>query len=140
MVCFFSKILTLRPGIWTGVFWIALLLSFWSYSSSSEIKWRRELKAQVDGRTIDCSFAGGMEYAKPSFADIDGDGNLDLFIGDLNGTIRFFRNSGTPQEPKWNFVSDFYDSTIGERSSPVLADIDADGDQDLFVGNQEGKI
>ena len=123
-----------------GVIWIALLLFSWSDSSSSEIKWRKELGAQVDGRTVDCSFVGGMEYAKPSFADIDGDGKLDLLIGDLNGTIRFFRNAGTPQEPKWNLFSDFRDSTIGERSSPVLVDIDADGDQDLFVGNQEGKI
>lgn len=123
-----------------GIVCIALLLSFWSDSFSSEIKWKRELVAQVDGRTIDCAFAGGMEYAKPSFADIDGDGKLDLLIGNLNGTIRFFRNAGTPPEPKWNLVSDFRDSTIGERSTPLLADIDADGDQDLFVGNKEGKI
>jgi hypothetical protein len=112
----------------------------WSQSFATEIRWRKELKAKVDGQAVDCAFAGGMEFSKPTLVDIDADGDLDMFIGDKDGKIRFFRNEGTPQNPCWDFVSDFYDSTIGERSFPAFADIDDDGDLDLFVGNKEGRI
>ncbi len=98
------------------------------------------MKAKVEGQAIDCAFAGGMGFSKPSLVDIDADGDLDMFIGDEDGSIRFFRNIGTLQNPGWDFVSDFYDSTIGERSYPAFADMDDDGDLDLFVGNQEGRI
>ena len=33
--------------------------------------------------------------ATPALADIDGDGDLDLFIGEGSGTINFYRNVGT---------------------------------------------
>jgi len=89
---------------------------------------------------VDCAFAGGMEFSKPTLVDIDADGDPDMFAGDEDGKIRFFRNQGTSQNPFWDFVSDFYDSTIGGRSFPAFADIDDDGDLDLFVGNKEGKI
>lgn len=94
----------------------------------------------MDGQLIDCAFTGGMEFSKPAFVDVDADGDLDIFIGDASGFIRFFRNQGTAQNPHWHFVSDFSDSALGARNCPGFADVDDDGDQDLFVGNQEGKI
>jgi len=111
-----------------------------SQSFATEIKWRKESKAKVDGQAVDCAFVGGMEFSKLTFVDIDADGDLDIFIGDKDGWIRFFLNEGTPQNPGWDFVSDFYDSTIGERSFPAFADMDDDGDWDLFVGNKDAGI
>ena len=32
----------------------------------------------------------------PLLIDIDGDADLDLFVGSSSGTVRFFRNTGTP--------------------------------------------
>ncbi|GAG06975.1 unnamed protein product, partial [marine sediment metagenome] len=81
-----------------------------------------------------------MQFAKPAFVDIDADGDPDLFVGDKDGTIRFFVNQGSAQNSRWDFASDFHDSSIGERSYPSFADIDDDGDPDLFVGNKEGRI
>ena len=119
---------------------VATQLMLGVHSPSAEIKWRREFRASLDGQTVDCAFAGGMQFAKPAFVDIDADGNPDLFVGDKDGTIRFFMNQGSAQNPRWDFASDFHDSSIGERSFASFADIDDDGDPDLFVGNKEGKM
>ncbi|MBD2388785.1 hypothetical protein [Cylindrospermum sp. FACHB-282] len=32
-------------------------------------------------------------YAAPTFADIDGDGDLDAFVGNLDGNTQFYRNT-----------------------------------------------
>ncbi|MFZ2724877.1 MAG: FG-GAP-like repeat-containing protein [Methylococcaceae bacterium] len=78
--------------------------------------------------------------ARPSFADIDKDGDLDAFIGSLDGTIQFFRNTGTASNPV--FVSPvsnaFGLSDVGYAASPTFVDIDADGDFDAFVGALDG--
>lgn len=107
---------------------------------AAETKWRREFKATLDGQPVDCAFAGAMQFSKPAFVDIDSDGDPDLVVGDQDGVIRFFVNKGSAENPRWDFSCDFYDSSIGERSSPSLTDIDDDGDSDLFVGNKEGRI
>jgi len=108
---------------------------------TTEIKWGKGYKAIIDGRVVDCAYSGGMEFCKLTFVDIDGDGDWDMFIGEENGRITFFRNDGTKDQPGWSFISDCYDSIcVGEKSSPVFADINDDGDFDLFIGNEEGKI
>ena len=109
--------------------------------NTAEIRWGKEYKAIIDDRVVDCAFSGGMELCKPTFVDIDADGDLDMFIGGEDGKISFFRNDGTKDQFKWSFITDYYDSIeVGDRSAPFFADIDDDGDFDLFVGNKEGMI
>jgi hypothetical protein len=130
-------------------FWLICLISVPNSFSTginqavytTEIRWGKEYKAIIDGRVVDCAYSGGMEFCKPTFVDIDGDGDWDMFIGEENGRISFFRNDGTKDQPRWSFISDWYDSMdVGEKSSPAFADIDGDGDRDLFIGNEEGMI
>ena len=110
-------------------------------SFPTEITWRKEYKAIIDGRVLDCAYSGGMELSKPTFVDIDADGDLDMFVGGEKGRISFFRNDGTKNQPWWSFISDDYDSIeAGGKSAPTFADINGDGDLDLFIGNEEGKI
>lgn len=68
----------------------------------------------------------------PEFADIDGDGDLDVFMAMASG-VTFFENIGTAGEPSFGppVLSPF-----GLATSPNgvvrLADIDDDGDLDAF--------
>ena len=79
----------------------------------------------------------------PNFADIDGDGDLDAFVGGIVGDIKFIKNDGTPKDadftgkPKRNpfGINDF-----GDYSTIDLIDIDGDGDLDAFKGIDDGDI
>ena len=80
----------------------------------------------------------------PTFADIDGDGDQDLVVGGLDGTLKYFLNestggsiSFTEQTSTDNFFNGF---DVGNSSIPTLADIDEDGDQDLVVGESMGTL
>ena len=79
--------------------------------------------------------------ATPTLGDIDGDGDLDLFIGESSGALNFYENSGTSQVPEFTLVSDeFGGFDVGRRSVPVLHDLDWDGDLDLLVGSESEGI
>ena len=99
-------------------FWLIYLVSV-PNSFSTEIRWRKEYKAIIEGRVLDCAYAGGMEFCKPVFADIDADGDWDMFIGEENGSISFFRNDGTKEQPRWSFISDWYDSIDVDANFPT---------------------
>lgn len=77
----------------------------------------------------------------PTFGDIDSDGDLDLFVGDVEGRIHFYRNDGTAESPVWTLVTDNYvQIDVGRESRPFFVDIDKDGHLDMFVGEEGGGI
>jgi Ca2+-binding RTX toxin-like protein len=81
--------------------------------------------------------SNGGDGAAPTFVDIDGDGDLDAFIGKVYGDTLFFKNTGAANNPVFAAPSTnpFGLSNVGYRTSPTFVDIDSDGDLDAFVGN-----
>ncbi len=79
-------------------------------------------------------------YASPTLADIDGDGDLDAFVGDGSGNTQYFQNTGTANKPVFAaaVTNPFVLADVGWASSPTFADIDGDGDLDAFVGGDYG--
>ncbi len=79
--------------------------------------------------------------ATPTFVDIDNDGDLDVFIGEVNGNLNYYENTGTATNANFVAGSNPFGSTdIGSESNPTFVDIDNDGDLDAFVGESDGKM
>jgi hypothetical protein len=80
-------------------------------------------------------------FFTPDFVDIDGDGDMDLFSGEYSGSIKFFENTGTVSAPAFGAMqtNPFNLTNVnGFTPSPFFADIDNDGDKDLFIGIHSG--
>ena len=76
--------------------------------------------------------------AKPAFADVDGDGDMDAYVGTLDGSIRVFDNEGGILTEKTGADNPFNGMDFGRSAAPDFGDIDGDGDMDLLVANAKG--
>jgi hypothetical protein len=73
----------------------------------------------------------------PAIADLDGDGDYDLLVGDLFGDIHAYINSGM----NWT-VNTMYAAgiTVDQNLAPAPGDLDGDGDPDLVIGDYNGNL
>ena len=81
----------------------------------------------------------------PNFADFDGDGDLDLICGEFVDSFTWFENIGTRTHPKYAAGRPL--THMGEpllmdlcMIVPVAIDWDKDGDIDLVVGQEDGRV
>ncbi len=88
--------------------------------------------ADSTGAAYAFPFLGGFNNPRPQFADIDADGDLDLFVQERAGRVMFFENTGTPSAPQLAFrTAHFRSLDVDEWFR--FADADGDGDLDLFA-------
>lgn len=103
-------------------------------------------KLEADGKIIKALHGD----SHPVLADWDGDGVADLIVACGDGGVRWYRNVGTPKEPKLAAAKELiHESNFGKKYPPepsvkdqpcmrakvCVVDWDGDGRLDLLVGD-----
>lgn len=87
-----------------------------------------------------------LEMIIPAAVDWDGDGDVDLVVGDEDGRVALVENTGSIKDNMPLFRSPRYFQQKADRlkfgalATPFAVDWDSDGDQDLICGNSAGYI
>ncbi|MBN1895116.1 T9SS type A sorting domain-containing protein [bacterium] len=85
---------------------------------------------------------GGIDIgfiSTPAFADLDGDGLLELLVGQNTGAIHYFKQSG-PGSATFDFVTSQYIDIPIWQPCPVFVDLNDNGLLDLMIGDLSGFV
>ena len=112
--------------------WVGRIYFFRNTGSSSSPNYVEEYTSLLDENM--------GQMLSPEFGDLDGDGDMDLLVGDFNGFIQYFKNIGTNSSISFSFVENVGSIDLSGNSVPSLGDLDADGDLDLLIGQLNGSL
>ena len=105
-----------------------------------EGKYQNKGKIEADGKPIDVY--GGPS---PNMMDFDGDGDLDIICGEFLDRFTWFENVGTRAKPTFA-TGRFLENESGiirmdlQMFIPTAVDWGEDGDIDLIVGDEDGRV
>ncbi|MCD4818032.1 MAG: FG-GAP-like repeat-containing protein [Candidatus Cloacimonetes bacterium] len=120
---------------------IALVLSIIQLFATPQIVLQDEA-AQFEMVTETFNSINVIESSAPTFTDLDGDGLLDLLVGNGNGYgVIYHYEQDSENSMSFTFVTDSFNSIdVGNRSAPTFTDLDGDGLLDLLIGENDGNI
>ncbi len=92
-------------------------------------------------------FSLAINEMKPTFGDIDSDNDLDLMLGQADGTILLYSNTaGQGNFPIYTLIQPQLTNNfgnpidVGQSASPQLVDVNRDGKLDLLIGEKSSNI
>lgn len=115
---------------------------YWARNTGTTDKPRyaEPVKVQAGGQPVDV-----FGWPSPEFVDMDNDGDLDLLCGEFLDRFMYFENTGSRTAPQYE-TGRF----LTHNGSPIRMDLqmivpaaidwDADGDIDLIVGDEDGRV
>ncbi|WP_164101375.1 FG-GAP-like repeat-containing protein [Candidatus Laterigemmans baculatus] len=128
-------------GEWTNGPLHGFVYLFRNTGTTAEPVYADPQKLTAAGRPIDV-----YGCPSPNFEDFDGDGDLDLLCGEFVDGFTYFENTGTRTEPQYA-AGRRLRSPDGSLLTmdlqmivPIVFDWDRDGDFDLVVGDEDGRV
>jgi hypothetical protein len=128
-------------GEWTNGTLHGWVYVFMNSGTTNEPKYESPIFVEADGKRLNV-----FGCPSPNFEDFDGDGDLDLLCGEFLDGFTYFENIGSRTSPKYAagqrlqtrdgqpLVMDL------EMIVPIAFDWDKDGDKDLIVGDEDGRV
>lgn len=104
-------------------------------------EYAKPVKVTAGGEAVDV-----YGWPSPNFADFDGDGDLDLLCGEFLDGFTYYQNVGSREEPRYSAgrrlkTGDGKPLRMDlQMIVPTAIDWDGDGDQDLVVGDEDGRV
>jgi hypothetical protein len=129
-----------RSGTWKNGPLHGYVFFLRNTGTSEKPVYAEPVQLEAGGKVIDVF---GMP--SPSFADFDGDGDLDLICGEFLDGFTYFENTGTRARP--NYAAGRRLTNAGRdlamdlcMITPVAVDFNGNGHMDLVVGDEDGRV
>lgn len=130
-----------QQGEWTNGPLHGWIYIFRNSGTNESPQYDKPFLIEADGKRLDV-------FGCPSqnFADFDADGDLDLLCGEFLDQFTYFENVGTRQKPIYSAgqrVTTLEGNPVAmdlEMIVPIAIDWDRDGDVDLIVGDEDGRV
>lgn len=128
-------------GKWTNGPLHGIVYVLKNEGSTAQPKYAKPFLIEAGGKRLDT-----FGCPSPNFIDFDKDGDLDILCGEFLDGFTYFQNIGTRTAPKYA-AGIKLKGADGKRLHmdlemivPVAFDWDKDGDVDLIVGDEDGRV